>query len=252
MKLDCVITSCNLNNLYFDFIPLFIKSWNKLYPNVDVKIILISNYIPNEIEQYKNNIILFSPIDNISTAFTSQYIRLLYPCILNYNNGILITDMDMIPMNSTYYTENIKNINDDKFIYYRDALIYQYKEIAMCYNIALNKTWKDVFNINNVEDIKQRIINVNNNINYVEGHGTNGWTTDQTDLYKYIINWNKKTNNFVFLDDKKTGYNRLDRGTFNLDDNEISKIKNGFYTDYHCYRPYKQYKQINDAILDLL
>jgi hypothetical protein len=155
-------------------------------------------------------------------------------------------------MNSTYYTENIKNINDDKFIYYRDALIYQYKEIAMCYNIALNKTWKDVFNISNVEDIKQRLININNNINYVEGHGASGWTTDQKDLYKYIINWNKKTNNFVFLDDKKTGYNRLDRGTFNLDDNEISKIKKGFYTDYHCLRPYKQYKQINDSILNLL
>ena len=41
-----------------------------------------------------------------------------------YNNkAILITDIDMIPMNSTYYTKNIENINNDKFIYYRDVLM---------------------------------------------------------------------------------------------------------------------------------
>ena len=42
MKLDCVLTACNMNPLYSDFIPIFIKTWNKLYPAVDVKIIFIS------------------------------------------------------------------------------------------------------------------------------------------------------------------------------------------------------------------
>ncbi len=44
MKLDCVLTSCNLNPLYCDFIPIFIKTWNKLYLDFDVKFVLISNY----------------------------------------------------------------------------------------------------------------------------------------------------------------------------------------------------------------
>ena len=39
MILDCVITACNTLPLYYDFIPIFIRSWNKLYPNIDVKII---------------------------------------------------------------------------------------------------------------------------------------------------------------------------------------------------------------------
>ena len=39
------------------------------------------------------------PIENISTSFISQYIRILYPAILNYKSGILITDIDMLPMN---------------------------------------------------------------------------------------------------------------------------------------------------------
>ena len=81
MILDCVLTSVNTNPLYIDFIPIFVKTWNKLYPKVDVKIILIADKIPEQFLEYKNNIILFKPIDNVLTSFTSQFIRLLYPCI---------------------------------------------------------------------------------------------------------------------------------------------------------------------------
>ena len=72
MKLDCVLTAVNKNKLYIDFIPLFVKTWNKLYPGVDVKIILIANRIPIRFKNYKDNIILFEPIKNVSTSFTSQ------------------------------------------------------------------------------------------------------------------------------------------------------------------------------------
>jgi hypothetical protein len=42
MILDCILTAVNEKNLYLQFVPIFIKTWNKLYPNVDVKIVLIS------------------------------------------------------------------------------------------------------------------------------------------------------------------------------------------------------------------
>ena len=71
-----------------------------------IYISLVKKYFLNS-PLNKNNIIIFEPIKNILTSFTSQFIRLLYPCILNYKNGVLITDMDMLPMNNTYYTENI-------------------------------------------------------------------------------------------------------------------------------------------------
>ena len=145
MILDCVLTSVNTNPLYIDFIPIFVKTWNKLYPKVDVKIILIADEIPEQFLEYKNNIILFKPIDNVLTSFTSQFIRLLYPCILNYKNGILITDMDMLPMNRTYYTKNVELFDNSKFIYYRGDACFEYKQIAMCYNIATNEVWRDIF-----------------------------------------------------------------------------------------------------------
>ena len=263
MKLDCILTACNMNELYVDFIPLFIKSWTKLYPNVDIKIVLImdidndndtnTNTIPPQFEQYKDNIILFKAIPTISTAFISQYIRLLYPCILNkYENGIMITDMDMIPMNRTYYTKNIENIDNNKFIYLRDVCLNDYKQIAMCYNVGLSSTWSSIFNIKSIDDINQRLIDVYKTINYIDGHGQSGWGTDQIDFYNYVMNWNKQTNHFVILNDRNTGYNRLDRNTFVLNTHTQNLIKNGYYSDYHCYRPYHKYKEINDRVVELL
>ncbi len=81
MILDCILTSVNENKLYLDFVPIFIKTWNKLYLLVDVKIILISKKIPINLLAYQSNIILFEPINNVLTSFTSQFIRLLYPSI---------------------------------------------------------------------------------------------------------------------------------------------------------------------------
>ena len=252
MKLDCVLTAVNENRLYLDFVPIFIKTWNKLYPNVDVKIILIAKNIPESLLLYKNNIIIFEPIENVLTSFTSQFIRLLYPCILNYKNGVLITDMDMLPMNSTYYTKNIIEVANNKFIYYRGNVCSDYKQIAMCYNVATPQIWKDIFKVNSIDDIVSIIKKCNNNNTIKEGHGNTGWCIDQITLYNKLIEWNKKTNNFVRLDEKQTGFKRLDRNNFTININIRKNITAGNYTDYHCYRPMSKYSDINWEIYNLL
>lgn len=254
MKLDCVLTAVNENILYLDFVPIFIKTWNKLYPNVDVKIILVSNNIPANLRDYEKNIILFKPIEKMSTAFISQYIRLLYPALLDYKNGIMITDMDILPMNRSYYTKNIEQFENDKLVYLRNVLLNS-KQIAMCYNVATNKVWSEIFHIKNIEDIKNRLVDVYSSINYrveVVNDNNESWCTDQSHLFKYVCNWNNKTNNFRILNDQRTGYHRLDRNRFILSKDIIENIKNGIYSDYHCYRPYSKYKEINDKIYECL
>ena len=242
MKLDCILTAVNENTLYLDFIPIFIKTWNKLYPNVDVKIILVANKIPDEYLCYKDNIILFEPIENVLTNFTSQIIRLLYPCILNYENGVMITDMDMLPMNRTYYTENIKSFDNSKFIYLRENICFEYNQIAMCYNVAVPKIWQEIFEINSVEDIRNRL----KSIRHVE------WCTDQLVLYKKVMEWNNKTNNLICLKENSTGFKRLDRNTFGLNNIIKENVSKGVYSDYHCYRPMSEFSEINYQIYNLL
>jgi hypothetical protein len=253
MRLDCVLTSTNDNPLYIDFIPIFIKTWNKLYPDVDVKIILIANNIPDKFIEFKENIILFKPIEHVLTSFTSQFIRLLYPCILDYKNGVLITDIDMLPMNNTYYTKNIIEYDNNNFIYYRDNICSQYEQIAMCYNIATPTIWKDIFKINSVDDIINYIQKINNENIIKEGHNNAGWCIDQITLYNKVMEWNKKTNRFIRLNEQKTGFKRLDRNCFNIENINIrNNISAGKYSDYHCYRPMNKYHNINWEIYNLL
>lgn len=254
MKLDCILTAVNNKPLYIDFVPLFIKTWKKLYPDVDIKIILIHDEIPINLLEYDSYIILFKPIINISTAFISQYIRILYPALLNqYKNGIMITDIDILPMNRSYYVKNIENFSNDKFIYLRHVCIEEYNQIAMCYNVATSNIWSEIFNINSIDDINKRLSEVFFSIEHEEGHGKKGWCQDQIDLYKYVMNWGKNKENFIILHDSKTGYNRLDRNRFDINNQQLQiLIKLGFFSDYHCYRPYNKYKEINGKIFDLL
>lgn len=253
MKLDCILTATNENPLYLDFLPIFIKTWNKLYPDVDVKVILIANEIPEQYLCYKDNILLFEPIEHVLTSFTSQFIRLLYPCILNYDGGVMITDIDMLPMNRTYYTEHIKPFDNSKFIYLRENVCFNENQIAMCYNVAVPSVWKDVFKINSIEQMKNEITHVFNNNAIKEGHGNVGWSIDQLVLYRKIMDWNRHTNHFVCLKEKDTKFKRLDRNTFSLNDSVISEnISNGVYSDYHCYRPMSQFFNENTFIYNLL
>ena len=253
MKLDCVLTAVNDNKLYLDFIPIFIKTWNKLYPNVDLKIILISEKIPNEFIKYKNHIILFKPIKNVVTSFTAQIIRIYYPSILKYNNGVLITDIDILPMNNKYYTKNIQNYDNNKFIYFRDHILLDKNQIIICYNVALPSTWQDIFKIYTTEDIRITIQNIYNKKKIIEGHGNKGWNTDQRELYLNVMKWNSHTNNLICIDETKSGFNRLCRGMkFGLSEKIKNKIKNGEFSDYHCYRPMNEYSKINYEIYNIL
>lgn len=253
MKLDCVVSAVNENLLYLDFVPIFIKTWNKLYPDIDVKIILIAKTIPENLLLYKTNIILFEPIENVLTSFTSQIIRLLYPCILNYKNGVLITDIDILPMNKIYYTENIKEFDNDKFIYYRENVCLSSRQIAMCYNVATPQIWKDIFKVNSVDDIVSFIKNISDNNIIKEGHGNTGWLIDQHTLYNKVMEWNKDTNNFIKLNETQTQFNRLNRGSFSVSNiNTRQNIIAGKYTDYHCCRPMSTYSDLNWEIYNLL
>lgn len=253
MRLDTVLTAVNDNPMYIGFVPYFIRMWKLLYPTVDIKVVVVAEHIPVHLKEYDNHLILFKPIKGVSTAFTSQYVRLLYPCLLRCKGGILITDMDIVPMNRTYFTESVSNIDDTKFVYYRENICREYNQIAMCYNIALPSTWKEIFDIHTIDDVRQRLVTVNSKIRYDETHGGNGWCADQIDLLKHVQEWNNKTNHFISLKECDTKFRRLDRGQFSNNPVKLcTMVQSGIFSDYHCLRPYDKYKTENERIYDAL
>jgi hypothetical protein len=247
MKLGTILTATDLNPLYYEFIPNFIKAWNILFPDADVVVVLIADEIPEHLEQYSANIKLFKPLPNILTAFQAQCIRLLYPRHIERNDGVLITDMDMLPMNRSYYADSIKDISDDTFVTYRDVCLPT--EIAMCYNIATPAVWRGVFGSNTTESLLQ---SWNASIVYDGRHGGEGWSTDQKILLKKFNLWSGPK---ITLNDSITKFNRLDRiHPWVFDDRSklSNDIKSGMYIDYHCLRPHSLYKDVNDFVVRCL
>lgn len=247
MRIGTILTATNANPLYTEFIPIFIESWNKILPGADICIVFVADYIPDNLKIYDKHLRLFKPIPNIHTAFIAQCIRLLYPRLITREEGVLITDMDILPMNRSYYVDPIQTISDNYFIAYRDVCLPN--EIAICYNVALPSTWREMFGNEPTESMLQSWYG---NTEYDGASDGKGWYTDQRIL---LTKFNSHSGPKTILNDNITKYNRLDRGSRNLFKN-LNKLRravsSGAYSDYHCLRPYSDYKNINDLIVSYL
>lgn len=251
MLLDLCLLSCDLNPLYYDFYPLIRKYWKDIV-GIDCILILIAEDVPYTLREERDSIILFPPLPDIPTAFQAQCIRLLYPCILTEYKGIIISDMDMIPLQKNFFVDTIKDLSDDTFCIYRDV-ISEYKQYPMCYCAGSSETWNSLFKIRIIHDLRERITSWYCKNDYqISSANSEMWAQDQIQLFNYVNN-NNTTTKVVKYSDKDTNFERLDR----VDIDFISKnkeeiktqIESGKYSDFHLPRPYSAYKTLLEDIL---
>ena len=185
MKLTTVIGSVNDNPKYYMFIPKQILFWKKF--GINFVAVFVGNHIPPELLEYQNNIILWPHNLNLNTAYVGQNIRMYYAARIDLPDDemVMLTDMDMLPTNPTYYASGLEQCKIEDFIYYRHV---DGNQIYMCYNAAHPKTWGKLFNIHDDTDIRNRL-NENYNSNYDGIPGSTGWSIDQEVMYKKLINY---------------------------------------------------------------
>ena len=241
LELTDVVSAVNDNPNYIGFIPIFIKTWKKLFPRVKIHIILIADKIPSKYSEYANYITLFN-ISHISSAYIAQNIRIFWPALIRNANGVLITDIDMVPMNRSYFN-SINMYTSDKFVSYRnpDKTVGK-DQIAICYCIATPNIWREIFNINTKQDIINTLTTNYKKLRYENTHNGAGWFNDQIILRYSVDKWNTNDKNFIYLEDNDIGYKRLDRiHTFykntSINPDIIKNIQNRPYSDYHMLTP---------------
>ena len=187
MRLTTVLSAVNENPSYYMFIPKQILFWGKF--NIKFVAIFIGEAIPEELKEYSDNIILWSKNLDLNRVFVAQNMRIYYPALLNLpdDEAVMITDMDMLPMNHTYYTGGLDTYGMDDFIYYRNI---DGNQIYVCYNAARPKTWGKVFGIESERDIEDAIYR-----NYVPDcdgvPGSTGWFCDQLTLFEKLTAYPK-------------------------------------------------------------
>lgn len=228
MKLTTVIGSVNNNPKYYMFIPKQILFWKKF--GINFIAIFVGSHLPHELLEFKNNIILWPHnLDRLNTAYIGQNIRMYYAALINLPDDemVMLTDMDMLPTNPTYYTHGLEKYKFEDFIYYRHV---DGNQIYMCYNAAHPKIWGKLFNIQNENDVSNRL-QENYNFKYSGVPGDVGWSIDQEVMYKTLIN-------YEHLKILNRPLKRLEMWAYktHLQRNETNFLR--YYDDAHFHRSY--------------
>lgn len=246
MKLGSIVSAVNLNPHYMSFVPQFIRAWTTLFPQLDILVIVVADEMPEEFLPYAKYLRLFPMPSEVSSVLAAQCIRLLWPRTLDTKDAVLITDIDMIPMNREYYVNNIKNVSNDTVVVYRHGLP---EELYMCYVAAAPAVWRGMFGDDPAEEILTR------------WHSeANVWNKDQIELTKAFNTW---TGPKTIYTDRETGFRRLCRSYAELPLSTIERqliedrkrveflTRMGFFADYHML-PNSDYQKFNDFVLDCI
>jgi hypothetical protein len=204
--------------------------WKRLYPSLNVRIIYIGNELPANLAAYSNNITLFPPIEGVSTVYTAQTIRILYPALLGETETTVITDMDMLPANTSYFSSTVSGVPAEAFLTFRDPRCVSPDQIAICYNAASTGVWSKVFGVKTLDDVRTFLKEKYDT--RTDGlHGGQGWCSDQILLRQYVM-----SSGVPVLTLNDAGYRRLDIHDHRYDiPTFVQKLKTLTYSDAHLY-----------------
>ena len=233
MRLSTALVACNENMRYLQFWPLVKKAWYEVV-GIPCIMVYVAEILP-DILKADPAVIHFKPIQGWSTATQAQVIRLLYPALLKADGAILLSDMDMIPMQSEFFHSKIESAKPNQFVCLR-GINEEIQQIYMCYVAATPSTFSRMFNIKQLDDIYERF-NEFATIYKSDGLWDGvGWFSDQLILYKTVKS-EPIENLYInpYIDIEK--FPRLDRGAIsewvNPDESLHTCIKSGFYIDFH-------------------
>jgi hypothetical protein len=153
---------------------------------------------------------LFQPIDDMPTATQAQMIRLLYPAIMDCSGAVVISDMDLMPLNKDFFHKGFSYANKDQFVSLK-APMEDCKQVCMAYVGATPSTWSDFMKIKSIHDVRKRLeewseVYIANGL-----HGGRGWCSDQLELYKRVKSWEEICPNRLDISKWEWDYPRLDK-----------------------------------------
>ena len=244
MKLSCVLVACNENTKYLDFWPAVKEAWWKV-ANLPCIMVYVGETLPKHLEK-DPAVKFFKAIPGWPTATQAQCIRLLYPAILQTQDAVMISDMDIIPLQRTFFTEGFQPFNNNQFVSLR-GIDENEQQVYMCYVGATPSIWGELFSVSNENDIRNRIIELSRKYPADGSHGGQGWCSDQIELYQKVKLWQQLSPERVGLQPWTQEIPRLCRSNpyewANFSETLEQNIKNSKYVDFHM-PPFEQFGSI--------
>lgn len=250
MKLSCAVVACNENPAYLAFWPIVKRAWNEIV-GIPVILVYIGHDLPPQLEG-DASVVIIPPNPYWPTATQAQCVRLLFPALIQCEGAVIVSDMDMIPLQPQWFHETLAPFADTDFVSYRPPLN---DEVVMCYVAACPQTWRDLFGSTSMESIQAILRDWAVAIPSDGRRGGQGWCTDQRMLYQILFQTEGDRVKFV-EDPAKHACPRPDRmdraipdewTVFGQDVQAALAAKQ--FVDFHM-PPYIPYKELIDAVCD--
>ena len=229
--IDYVIISSDDNPMYKDFYPIVAKRWK----DIGFKTYYINITNENDLTENEYGFIhKMKSLDFISTGFQSQVVRLFSSNFVEGN--LLMSDIDMLPINGNYYNRYNDELTDENVIIYSGQPYGDVPYYPMCYVLSNSKNYRRYLGIEDLsfEDYCKMLLS-----NYKEA-----WNTDENFMYDKFQNYSDK----IMVKTRDLS-RRVDRGNWRYDP---SLLKTGYYIDSHMLRPYGSHKNLIDEIVRCL
>jgi hypothetical protein len=253
LRLTHALLASDLNPQYLGLWPVARRAWAELLGIEPVLVLVAREADVPEALRNDGAVHVFEPVASLHTAYQAQCIRLLYPALLDADGAVITSDVDMAPLAPRYFHRPLAHIPRHHFVCYRDELL-DLRELHICYNAALPETWSSVFGIDTLDDVRARLLEWGDGVEYTGERGGAGWTTDQLQLYRVLLARGRRERDVWILDDDFTGYRRLERAYVNkwgvLSDDARRGIERGAFSDFHLLEAGNRHTGLNELIVD--
>ena len=231
MKIASVLVACNDNPTFLDYWPIVKEAWQSI-ANLPCTLVFVGDSLPESL-QNDSSVKFFKAIPGWSTATQAKCIRLLYPALLDcdLSGAILISDIDIIPLQSDFYNKGFTKFHPNDFVMFR-AIDTKERGIPTCYYAAMPSIWGDIFSIKKEEDLLTRLTEWSNK----SKKGGRWLENEHLELYTILSLFNKVIPERVELIKWTKEFSRLDRSDHHiwyLWNNELEKnLRRQLYIDF--------------------
>lgn len=234
MKLASVLLACNENTKYLDFWPSVRESWRRIV-GIPCMMVYVGEQLPAHL--YGDaGVIFFRALPGWPTATQAQCVRLLYPALLECDGAVMISDMDMMPLQRRFFCDGFARFEPDQFVSLRGIDI-GLGQVYACYVGATPNTWGDLFEIRTSDDVVCRMEDWASRYPADGCHGGHGWWTDQQELFRRVREWQATQPKRVAPVPWREHISRLDRCNpeeyRTWDDQLEARLKAEYYVDFH-------------------
>lgn len=256
MKIDKVIMACDDKKYYLDFWPLVSKVWTLKF-GIHPVLILFGNKKKLNISEKYGTVVEFDKNPEALSHIEAQWVRYWYP-ITEPDTTWLISDIDMFPISKRYFIDTLLDVRDDAFINLNANGDY----FPACYNGGLGKTFTEVLELpstwrESLAEINKlsKLIDYTHTPENFKLYQPNSapmanWGIDESFSCEKIKKFRDRSRINIVARPGGFCQRRLDRSNWKL---EEDKVRDDWYNDCHCLRPYDScHKPQIDKLVDLI